>query len=91
VAKLRECAGNRPKNERARYKESQLSAWQQSKFVWWDTIIAEVRDKAPFLLVALDNADGAFTNDDLLQIQRAVADSPTEHRNTRRLANMVAH
>ena len=60
------------KAERARTKESQLSARQQSKFVPWDTIAAEVSDKVRYLDSALDSTDGMFTNDDLLQIQRAV-------------------
>eukprot|EP01043_Picozoa_sp_COSAG02_P035161 COSAG02_NODE_2501_length_8672_cov_7.293246_6_plen_887_part_00 len=60
------------KAERARTKMSKLSARQESKFVPWDTIAAEVKDKVQYLLSALDNQDGMFTNDDVLQIQRAV-------------------
>ena len=60
------------KAERARTKESELSARQQSKLVPWDTIATEVSDKVQYLDTALDNTDGMFTIDDLLQIQRAV-------------------
>lgn len=60
------------KAERARTKESKLSAWQQSKFVPWDTIAAEVKGNVQYLDFALNNTDGMFTNDDLMEIQRAV-------------------
>ena len=53
------------KAERARTKESELSARQQSKLVPWDTIATEVSDKVQYLDTALDNTDGMFTIDDL--------------------------
>ena len=39
-------------------KKMKLSARQQSKFVPWNTIVAEVNDKIQYLLAALDNAYG---------------------------------